>query len=346
MRNNKKFIIGFVIFDALLIIGIVLYIVIANPFSDSVAPSVTPTTKTTTPAESGTGSKKKGALSKVEELSMESMQVMTQEPALMGLREEANRTEDGLYYTDYLGYTESDVDGDGENEYFSISLDDHSESFYVLARKGDKVVDYVVPGTEYSFNDAYGAKVCKGELRGFTVDLNSSDKYTEIGVILMRDNWKEYDTIIARFDGEKIYASRVHGFLSGLSDSSGVQFATYDTIYGIHKLYRNYSIVDDTDFLSPQGDYFAELNVERTSYLHNLDFEITCTNLKGEQITLKPGTSFYWGRTDNATFVDMISTDGYVYRLPVREEVVHYDTGDQSVYYLGDKVSSDIYTKA
>ena len=108
---------------------------------------------------------------------------------------------------------------------------------------------------------------------------------------------------------------------------------------------ENYYIVDKSDFLEPQGDYFADMNVERTSFLHNLDFEVKCQNLKGEEITLMPGTSFYWARTDNETFVDMISNDGYVYRMPVREEVVHYETGDQYVYYLGDKFASDIYTK-
>jgi len=342
--HNKKFVIGFLAFDVIAIIAVVLYVIIANPFSNDVAPKVTPTSQVT--ASTNPSTKKKETLSKVGELSMESMQVLSKEPSMFALKEESEKTEDGLYFLEYKGYTESDVDGDGENEYFSISLDKPSSSFYFLARKGETVVDFVIPGNEYSVKEAYGANACKGEIRGFMVDLNSNDKYIEIGVILMRDNWQEYDTIIGRFDGTSIKATVVHGFLSGVSDSSSVQFATYDTIYGVHKLYRNYTITDDADLLNPQGDYFTELNVEKTSFQHILDFDVMCTNLNGDDVTLHPGSPFYWARTDNETFVDVITEDGYVYRLPVRKEVVHYESGDQTVYFLGDKYASDIYAKA
>ncbi len=344
--HNRKFVIGFLIFDVVAILAIVLYVVIANPFKSSVAPSIS-TTATAAPTKTNNTTKKSN-LSQVAEVSMESMQVMKTEPAMTALREESEKTEDGLYYTSYLGYIETDVDGDGETEYFSVSLDQPSSSFYFLARRGDKVVDYVIPSSEFAVKEEYGTNVCKGELRGFMVDLDPSDKYIEIGVMLMRDNWKEYDTIIGRFDGETIHASRVHGFLSGLPSSgqTGVQFATYDTIYGIHKLFRNYSITNDVDFLKAQGDYFADVNVEQNNYLHVIGFDIQCTNLNGDEVLLTSDSNFYWARTDNETYVDVFTNDGYVYRLPVRSEVVKYESGEQTVYYLGDKYAADVYSKA
>ena len=86
-----------------------------------------------------------------------------------------------------------------------------------------------------------------------------------------------------------------------------MQFATYDTIYGVHKLYRNYTITDEPDFLREEGPYFTKHDVERARFMQNLATDVKCTNLNNEEVTLSGGTSVYWGRTDNETYVDLFT---------------------------------------
>ncbi len=340
--RNRKFVFAFVIFDVILILGIVVYLVVANPFSESVAPSISGTT-TTTVSPGGSDGETYGPLSKDGEISRESMKIFGNEPPMYALTEESQKTSDGKYYTAYKGYLELDADGDGQSEYFSVSLDEYSGSFYFLARKNGQAYDYVLPGSDFMYNKDYDAQVCKGEIRGFTVDLDPSDKYLEIGVVLTRDNWEEIETLVARFDGSEVKASRVRGLLCGSENGTGVQFYTYDTIYGVHKLYRTYSLSSDRDFLFPAWDYFVDVDAEQASFLHDPTMDIRCQNLSGETVVMKAGTKFYWCRTDNETFVDVLTLDGYVYRLPVTSEIVEYPEGKQTVYHLGDQYAADLY---
>jgi|GEM_PF-1740986 len=340
--GKRKFIYAFVAFDVLLIVGIVVYLLVANPFKESVAPSISGTTTTAVSGGDNNG-QEMGPLSKDGEISREAMQVFGNEPAMYALTEESEKTSDGKYYTAYKGSIELDADGDGQSEYFCVNLDEHSGSFYFLVRKNGQAYDYVLKGKDYRFNQDYDAQVCKGEIRGFTTDLDPSDKYLEIGVVLMRDNWQEIETLVARFDGNEVKASRVKGLLSGSENGSGVQFYTYDTIYGVHKLYRTYSITNEKDFLVPGWEYFADPKVEQASFMHEPTMDIKCQNLKGDDVILSAGTKFFWCRTDNETFVDVLTTDGYVFRLPITAEKVEYPEGTQIVYHLGDQYAADLY---
>ena len=239
-----------------------------------------------------------------------------------------------------------DLDGDGEIESVSISLDDHSESFYILVNDGGNLMDYVVPGTEFTMRDQYGVKAFKGGLRGFSADLDKNDKYTEVGVEMMRDTWDEYKTIMVRYDGTKISASIVPGSLSAVNNAGAAQFSVFDPIYGVHKLYRTYSITSEVDFLKAQTEYFfTDTNVEKTSYMYNPDFNIQCTNLNGEACTITSGSLFYWSRTDYETYVDVISVDNLVYRLPITVEEYEYESGPQKVYKIGDHDAAEIKTR-
>ena len=335
--RNKKFIIGFLIFDAVAVLVIVFVLLVHNPFAVKVAPDTNPTTTTT--KLQNTNNKASG----IEQLESGKTELLHETPALMGMREEYTQTDDGKYTTTYRSEADLDLDGDGELESISFQLDDHSESIYVLVNDGGNLTDYVIPGTEYMYREQYGTKACKGGLRGYTVDLNKNDQYQEAFVELMRDTWDEYKTIVVRYDGTKIYASVVPGTLCALSNAGTVQFSFFDEVYGLHKLYRTYDITSDTDFLKPQTEYFfTDMNVEKTSYVYNPSFDIQCKNLNGEDCVLTTSTLFYWSRSDNETYVDVVTLDNRVYRLPITKEVFEYESGPQAAFKLGDRDASEI----
>ena len=334
--RNRKFIIGFLIFDVVAVLTILIILVAVNPFKKKVAPNTDPTTPPST-------TKATGPVSNADELDDSKIVLFTEKPNLAGLREEFQMTDDQKYYTSYKADLDLDMDGDGQIESISISLDEPSESFYVLVNDNGALTDYVVPGHEFGYKEQYAAKACKGTLRAYTMDLNSSDSYQEICIELMRDNWAEYASIMIRYDGTSIHSSVIPGMLSGVSNQGQVQFSIYDAFVGKHKMYKTYDITAETDFLQPQTDYyFVDTNVERTSFNHILDFDLACTNLAGEATVITVGTSFYWSRTDNATYVDVIGSDNCAYRLPVTSEVIEYESGAQTVYKLGDHYAADV----
>ena len=340
MMRNKKFIIGFLIFDAVAILVIVFVLLIHNPFAVKVAPEMEPTTSPTTQTNSN------NKASGMDQLESDKTVLFHDTTSLVGMRETSETTSDGKYLTAYRAELDLDLDGDGEIESVSISLDDHSESFYILVNDGGNLMDYVVPGTEFTMRDQYGVKAFKGGLRGFSADLDKNDKYTEVGIEMMRDTWDEYKTIMVRYDGTKISASIVPGSLSAVNNAGAAQFSVFDPIYGVHKLYRTYSITSEVDFLKAQTEYFfTDTNVEKTSYMYNPDFNIQCTNLNGEACTITSGSLFYWSRTDYETYVDVISVDNLVYRLPITVEEYEYESGPQKVYKIGDHDAAEIKTR-
>ena len=100
----------------------------------------------------------------------------------------------------------------------------------------------------------------------------------------------------------------------------------------------------ETDFLKAQTEYFfSDRNVERTSYLYNTNTDISCTNLKGEATTITGGSTFYWCRTDDKTYVDVITSDNKVYRLPITKD--GGEDGSRPVYHLGDQYAAEITTR-
>ncbi|MBO4928222.1 MAG: hypothetical protein J5379_08250 [Clostridiales bacterium] len=341
--RNRKFIIGFLIFDIVAVLIIVLVLVIANPFEANVAPVTTTAPGTTTQQQQTAFT---GALSSGSDLDRAEMEVFFDMPALVGMREESEKTSDDKYYTAYRADLDLDLDGDGELESISVSLDDHSESFYVLVNDGGNVTDYVVPGHEFGYVEKYSSKACKGNLRGYLVDLDKNDIYTEVAIEMMRDTWDEYQTLVVRYDGSAIHASVQQGMISGVSNAGSVQFSICDAVYGVHKLFKTCTITSDTDFLKPRTTYFfTDISVEKTSYVYNPGFDLAGTNLNGEPVLITMGTSFYWVRTDNETFVDVLSTEGNLYRLPVTGEVMEYASGPQTVYRLGDHDAAEIKTR-
>lgn len=335
--RNKKFIIGFLIFDAVAILVIVFVLLVHNPFAVKVAPDMDPTTASTT--QPGADNKASG----IEQLDTSKMTLLHDSASLMGMRDVSEMTEDGKYTTSFRSEIDLDLDGDGEIESVSFSLDDHSESIYVLVNDGGNLMDYVIPGTEFAYREQYGVKACKGSLRGYSVDLDKNDQYQEVFVEMMRDTWEEYQTIVVRYDGSKICASVVPGTLCAVSNAGTVQFSIFDAVYGAHKLYRTYDITSETDFLKPQTEFFfTDTNVEKTSFMYNPTFDIVCKNLKGEDCILTTSTLFYWCSTDNETYVDVITIDNRVFRLPITKDVFEYESGTQAVYKLGDHEASEI----
>ena len=342
MRNNK-FIIGFLVFDIVAVLIIVLVLVIAKPFESKKAPEIT--TSATT-GEVTTSKRTNTALPDNGDLDQDAMQIYSEMPALLGMREESEKTEDGLYYTAFRAELDMDFDGDGSIESISVSLDDHSESFYVLVNKEGNVKDYVVPGLEFTYQEKYEAKACKGGLRGFSIDLDSSDPYTEVAIEMSRDNWEETQTLVVRYDGSNIHTSVIRGYINGVNNKGEVQFSFYDALYGVHKLYRTYRITSDTDLLVAKTNYFfCDSDVERSSYLYNPNFDLSCMTLGGEDAIISAGSTFYWVRSDNETYVDVIASDGGMYRLPIEAVVVEYESGPQTIYRLGDHNAADIGTR-
>lgn len=338
--RNKKFVIGFLIFDAVAVIVILFVLLIHNPFKTKVAPDTDPTTASSVIQDEN------NPVSYSHELDSEKMKLIHSTPSLIGMREESALTADGKYYTAYRSELDLDLDGDGELESVSISLDDHSESFYILVNDQGVLTDYVIPGTEFAFREEYQAKACKGAIRGYSADLDSNDPYTEVFIELTRDSWDEYETIAVRYDGSKIHASVVPGMLSAVSNAGTVQFSYYDEIYGVHKLYRTYDITGETDFLKPETEYFfTDTNVEKTSYTYSLDFDLVCQNLKGQSSMLQKGTTFYWCRTDNETYIDVITISNTVYRLPMTKEVIEYESGPQTVIRIAGREPSDLQSR-
>ena len=336
--RNRKFIIGFLVFDIVAVLAIVLVLVLVNPFEAKVAPDMDPTTSSVTQKNNS------DAASSTDELEEDKMQLFHETPSMLGMREENEMTEDGLYYTSYRAECDLDFDGDGELESMSIELSDNTESLYVLVNDGGNLMDYVVPEKCFSYMEQYGTKACKGMFRGYTVDLDKNDPYSEVCFEMMRDNWDEYQTLVVRYDGTKIQASVVRGAIYAVSNAGAVQFSVYDCVYGEHKLYKTYDITSETDFLKPQTNYFfADRNVEKTSYLYNPNTDISCTNLKGEQATITGGSTFYWCRTDDETYVDVITTDNKVYRLPITKD--GGEDGSRPVYHLGDTYAAEIRTR-
>lgn len=336
--RRRTFIIGFLIFDILAVLIAILLFAVIQPFKPSVAPNTDATTTTIAKPNS------QYTVSRIEDIDTESYSMFLTMPGLVGMHEESEKTADGMFYTSFKAYLDLDMDGDGVLESVSIALDKPSESFYILVMKDGTAYDYVIPGTPYKYSDIYGTNVCKGGLRGFTVDLDESDNYLEVGVELMRETWDEYETIVVRFDGSQVQASEVRGFLSGVNNAGKAQFALYDEIYGEHKLFCTYKFTADRDFLSVETPYFVDVNVEKTSFMHNLSFDVVCTNLDGTEATITAGTQFYWLRTDDSTYVDVVTTDGYVYRLPIRSDVINYEDGEQTVFFLGDKYAAELYS--
>ncbi len=336
--RNRKFIIGFVVFDIVAVLTIVLILVLFNPFEAKVAPDTDPTTASVTQKTNS------DAASSVGELEEDKMELFHETPSMLGMREESRMTEDGLYYTSYRAECDLDFEGDGALESMSIELDAHSESLYVLVNDGGNLMDYVVPGKCFSYMEKYGEKACKGMFRGYTVDLNKNDPYSEVCLEMMRDTWGEYQTLVVRYDGTRIQASVVRGAIAALSNAGAVQFSFYDCVYGEHKLYKTYDITSETDFLKARTDYFfADRNVEKTSYLYNTNTDIQCTNIKGEPATIPGGSAFYWCRTDDETYVDIITTDNKVYRLPITKD--GGEDGSRPVFHLGDKYAAEILTR-
>ena len=335
--RNKKFVIGFLVFDAVAVLVIMFVLLVHNPFKTKVAPDTDPTTASLTISDEN------NPVSYTHELDSEKMKLLHSTPTFIGMREESSLTPDGKYYTAFRSELDLDLDGDGELESVSISLDDHSESFYVLVNDQGVLTDYVIPGTEFAFREEYQAKACKGAIRGVSADLNSSDPYTEVFIELTRDSWDEYETIVVRYDGSKIHASVVQGMLSTVSNDGKVQFSFFDEIYGIHKLYRTYDITTETDFLKPETEYFyTDTNVEKTSFTYNLDFDLICQNLKGQNCKLPAGTTFYWCRTDNETYIDVITTVNTMFRLPITKEVIEYESGPQTMIRIAGREASEI----
>ena len=333
--RNSKFIIGFVIIDIVAVLAIVLILVFVNPFEAKVAPDTDATTSQVTQKSNS------DAASAVGDLEEDKMQLFHETPGMLGMREESAMTDDGLYYTAYRAECDLDFDGDGALESMSIELDDHSESLYVLVNDGGNLMDYVVPEKCFSYMEQYGAKACKGMFRGYTLDLDKNDPYSEVCFEMMRDNWDEYQTLVVRYDGTRIQASVVRGAISAVSNAGAVQFSIYDCVYGEHKLYRTYDITSETDFLKAQTEYFfSDRNVEKTSYLYNTNTDISCTNLKGEAAMITGGSTFYWCRTDDKTYVDVITSDNKVYRLPIQKD--GGEDGSRPVYHLGDKYAAEI----
>ncbi len=341
--RNKKYIILLAV-NIVIVVAVVLVLVFAKPFQSKNAPVITagPTNTSVDTQPKATDT----AIPKSAELNRDEMAMYTDKPQLLGMREQSEKTEDGKYYTAWRAELDMDFDGDGSIETINVSLDDHSESFYVLVNKDGAIFDYVVPGTEFSYKQEYSAKACKGNLRGYSIDIDSSDPYTEVAVEMQRDNWEESQTLLVRFDGSAIHASLVRGMISGVSNSGLVQFGFYDAIYGLHRLYRTYMIVSDTDFLVPKTNYyFTDTNVERSSFVYNPNFDISCYNLSGDSMTIHAGSLFYWVRTDNETYVDVLTTDGDLYRLPIEKVELEYESGPQIIYRLGDHNASDITKK-
>lgn len=338
--RNRKFIIGFLIFDIVAVLVIALVLIIKNPFKRKVAPNTDPTTaySTSSPEEQPSDFSE---ASTTEFVQNENTEIYTTMPELAGMRVTSTLTDDGCYYTSYKADVDMDMDGDGEIESVSISLDDHSECFYVLVNDNGTITDCVVPGLEYTYKEKYGCKACKGALQAYTLDLNTSDVYTEVAIELNRDNWFEYGTIVVRYDGSRICVSVVSGKLSGVSNAGEVQFFQYDFLSGKHKLYRTYSTSADLDFLRPQTDYFVDTDVERNELLMTLDYDVECEDSHAMQATLKAGTSFYWYSTDNESVVYVIASDGVVYRLPITSETVEDENGTSKRYQVAGHASAD-----
>ena len=341
--QNKKYLI-FLGINIFVVVVVVLILVFANPFQSKNVPEISaPGTSASVLTEPQATD---AIIPKTAELDRDAMAMYTDMPSLLGLRVESEKTEDGKYYTAWRAEMDMDFDGDGKIETISVSLDDHSESFYVLVNKDGNIMDYVVPGNEFSYKSEYSAKACKGELRAFSIDIDSSDPYTEVAVEMPRDNWEETQTLLVRFDGSAIHASMVHGEITGVSNSGLIQFGFYDYVYGRHKLYRTYMITDDTDFLVGKTNYyFTNTNVERSSYLYNPNFDIECYNLSGDPVTIVSGSTFYWVRTDNETYVDVLTTEGDLYRLSISKEVIEYESGPQTIYRPSDHYARDISTR-
>ena len=167
--RSRKFIIGFVIFDIVAVLAIVLVLMLFNPFKAKVAPDTDPTTASSTQVNNA------NAASGVGELEEDKMQLFHETPSMLGMREDSVLTDDGLYYTSYRAECDLDFDGDGALESMSIELDDHSESLYVLVNDGGNLMDYVVPGKCFPYMEKYGAKACTGLFRGYTLELDKND---------------------------------------------------------------------------------------------------------------------------------------------------------------------------
>lgn len=338
--RNRKFIIGFLIFDIALVAVIALFLLIKNPFKRKVAPNTNPTTEGTTfePGEEAT------TIPSVQAsfADVENKQIYSTIPNLVGMREESVLTDDGRFYTSYKASLDLDMDGDGQIESVSISLDDHSEAFYVLVNDNGAVQDYVIPGLEFTYKEAYGCKACKGALQSFTVDLDSSDKYQEVAVELNRDTWMEYKTIVVRYDGNQICASMVPGKLNGVSNQGEVQFYEYDYMTGRHQLFRTYTMSADQDFLQPQSDFFVDAEVERATLLTTLKTDVQGIDSQSQPATVKAGTSFYWYCTDNETYVEVVAGDGEIYQFPIEKEEITNSTGkEETIYKIAGLLASE-----
>ncbi len=338
--RNRKFMMGFLIFDIALILVIALFLFIKNPFKRKVAPNTDSTTRMSTSAPSAEEPSK--PTDETSFATVENQEIYTNMPSLVGMREESTLTDDGRYYTSYKASLDLDMDGDGQIESVSISLDDHSESFYVLVNDNGQVMDKVVPGLEFTYREQYGCKACKGALQGYTLDLNTSDVYQEVALELNRDNWMEYKTIVVRYDGSKISLSVVPGKLNGVSNMGEVQFYEYDFMTGLHKLYRTYTTSADLDFLRPASDFFVDPEVERNMLVTTLDTDVRCTDAFSHKMTMPAGTSFYWYCTDNESYVEVLADDGVIYKLSVeKEEITGPTDKKETIYKIAGLPASD-----
>lgn len=340
--RNRKFMYGFLAFDIVLIMVIAIFLIVKNPFKRKVAPNTEATSQVTVSAPSEATEEPQQSSAVVH---VDTPQIFTTMPDLVGMREESTLTDDGNYYTSYKASLDLDMDGDGQIESVSISLDDHSESFYVLINDNGQLLDFVVPGLEYGYKDQYSCKACKGALQSYTADLDVNDHYQEVAVELNRDTWMECKTIVVRYDGSHICVSAVPGKLSGVSNAGEVQFYEYDYMTGQHKIYRTYALSSDIDFLRPETDYFVDTEVEQTSLVTSLNEDLVCINSYSEETTIPAGTPFYWYFTDNESYVQVITTDGSVYQLAVETEEVVDANNTQTIYRIAGHLSSDFLTK-
>ena len=92
--RSRKFIIGFVIFDIVAVLAIVLVLMLFNPFKAKVAPDTDPTTASSTQVNNA------NAASGVGELEEDKMQLFHETPSMLGMREDSVLTDDGIFIVD------------------------------------------------------------------------------------------------------------------------------------------------------------------------------------------------------------------------------------------------------
>jgi len=333
---SKKATVFLWIITVVLILLLVSFIIVFDPFALRDADASATEVTTTAPLSVATESSQNTPNDEYwHDLSVQENVI-----PLTEISAEKTYTEDNDGLTAYDANLSIDIDGDGADEQVTISF--VNDVLQINVEDNRAITSHIIEASRARFTrDASGNSMLRGDIRAYSIDLNPTDVYLEIAVELSSSAYGELQTVFLRYTQGDIIEQMEYGAISGRLDQTHIQMQCYDQFYQVHLLYRNYEVAEDS-ILIANSDYFTNTIMEMT--ITTSSTEIPCLNEQGESIAIPGFSSLRWHSTDMETklvLYDLETGDYYV--LPITKTVSTVDGEEVTTYLIASQPIADLY---